>query len=73
VRHYHARSRQFFFVLRGTLTVEVAGAAAHTLREHHGVEVPPGMTHEVRNDSEEPAEFLVISQPPSHGDRVLVE
>jgi mannose-6-phosphate isomerase-like protein (cupin superfamily) len=33
------------------------------------LEIEPGLPHEARNDSGEPVEFLVISQPPGHGDR----
>lgn len=69
VRHRHARSRQFFYVLAGTLTIEV-DAVTHSLPPHHGIEIPPGSVHEVRNDSAAHVDFLVISQPPSHGDRL---
>ncbi|MEZ2348134.1 cupin domain-containing protein [Terriglobus sp. RCC_193] len=67
-RHAHAKSRQFFFVLEGELTLEV---------EHHdfvitpgkGVEVSPGQAHTAINRSQADVRMLVISQPPSHGDR----
>jgi mannose-6-phosphate isomerase-like protein (cupin superfamily) len=68
VRHHHARSRQFFFVLEGTLTLEVDGRVHH-LGPGVGLEVAPGATHQARNDADAPTEFLVVSQPPSHGDR----
>lgn len=68
VRHHHARSRQFFFVLAGTLTLEVVGRV-HRLGPGAGLEVVPGATHQARNDADAPTEFLVVSQPPSHGDR----
>ncbi len=70
-RHRHAVARQFFFVLTGRLLIEVEGVL-HSLDAREGLEVAPGMAHEVRNDSASPAEFLVISQPPSHGDRMNV-
>ena len=70
VRHYHVVSRQFFFVLAGTLTVEIRGRV-HVLRLHEGLEIPPGQPHRVFNDTPSDVSFLVISQPPSHGDRVL--
>jgi mannose-6-phosphate isomerase-like protein (cupin superfamily) len=38
-----------------------------------GIHVAPGVRHQIRNVSQEPVRFLVISQPPSHGDRVIVE
>jgi mannose-6-phosphate isomerase-like protein (cupin superfamily) len=70
-RHRHAVARQFFFVLAGRLLIEVEGVQ-HNLETRDGLEVAPGMAHEVRNNSASPAEFLVISQPPSHGDRINV-
>jgi mannose-6-phosphate isomerase-like protein (cupin superfamily) len=72
VRHYHQAAWQFFFVLTGTATLEVAGKR-ETLQAQQGVEVPAGVAHQMRNDSEREIEFIVISQPPSHGDRVLAE
>lgn len=72
VRHLHQEARQFFFVLEGALTIELAGQR-RTLHAHQGIEVPPGVPHQVLNESQRPAEFLVISQPPSHDDRVLAD
>ena len=68
VRHRHAVARQFFFVLTGRLTIEVEGIS-YALGPREGLEVAPGLAHEVRNVDAAPAEFLVVSQPPSHGDR----
>jgi mannose-6-phosphate isomerase-like protein (cupin superfamily) len=67
-RHRHARAWQFFLVERGELTIERDGRAS-MLGPGSGLVVPPGVAHEVRNAGREPAEFLVVSQPPSHGDR----
>src|SRR5689334_13265292 len=69
VRHYHNTSRQFFFVLSGTVMLEVA-EEQNQLSTQQGLEVPPGTPHQIRNISGQPAEFLVVSQPPSHGDRI---
>ena len=69
VRHFHVVSRQFFFVLDGTLTIELSGRI-YVLRPHEGLEIPPGEPHRVFNDAPSNVSFLVISQPPSHGDRV---
>ena len=67
-RHRHARSRQFFFVLSGSLTIEVEGTA-HTVTAGAGIEVPPGAAHTAANRGSEALRFLLVSQPPSHGDR----
>jgi len=72
VRHYHQQSRQFFFVLEGTATLEVDGER-HTLHAQEGLEIPPQCPHQMLNESEDNLEFLVVSQPPSHGDRILSE
>ena len=69
VRHCHAHSRQFFYVLSGTLTIEVEGAR-HRLDPRTGLELSPGVAHQAINDGSTDVEFLVVSTPPSHGDRI---
>lgn len=69
VKHYHQHARQFFFILSGIATFEVADQQT-MLGPQTGVEVPPGTPHCIRNAAHTDLEFLVISQPPSHGDRV---
>jgi mannose-6-phosphate isomerase-like protein (cupin superfamily) len=68
VRHRHARSRQFFYVLAGVMTIEVEGIF-HALVAGAGLEVPPGAAHQPRNDGETDADFLLVSEPPTLGDR----
>jgi len=69
MRHLHQRARQFFFVLEGALAIEVEGET-HAVKARSGLEIPPGAAHVVANASTCDAVFLVIAQPPSHGDRV---
>jgi mannose-6-phosphate isomerase-like protein (cupin superfamily) len=71
VRHYHKNSRQFFYVLTGTATIEMDGQCI-SLHPKEGIEVPPHTPHQMRNESDQDVEFLVISQPNIHhsGDRV---
>lgn len=71
VRHYHSKARQFFFVLRGTATLEIAGKR-ELLQPHEGAEVEPGVPHQMFNESGESIEFLVISHPSTRGDRLLI-
>lgn len=68
-RHYHHSARQFFFVLHGSLTIERDGHC-YELQEEQGLEIAPGAYHQVTNQSAHEAEFLVISEPPAHGDRL---
>jgi mannose-6-phosphate isomerase-like protein (cupin superfamily) len=72
ISHYHARAQQYVFVLQGALLLESEGIQ-HRLRAQEGAHVPAGTPHQARNVSDAPVEFLVISEPPSHGDRQCVE
>lgn len=69
IRHYHAKSKQFFYVLSGNLTMEVDGALFE-IPARHGIEIKPHIRHQARNDGEYPVMFLVISAPTTRGDRV---
>lgn len=68
VRHYHEKALQFFFVLSGALTLEKAGHL-HALGPSEGLLVEPGIAHQALNAGSGPVEFLVISNPPTVGDR----
>ena len=72
VRHSHREANQFFYVLHGTLTIEVGENEAE-LTAGQGIQIVAGEVHQVRNRSTLDAEFLVISNPPGHGDRVLAD
>jgi len=71
VRHYHNAARQFFFVLAGTVTFDIDGRRER-LRLHESVEVAAGIAHQIFNESEQDVEFLVVSCPSSHSDRIVV-
>jgi quercetin dioxygenase-like cupin family protein len=71
-RHRHASARQFFYVLAGVLTMEVDGSR-HRLAARTGIEIAPGVAHQAINEGDTDAEFLVVSTPPSHGDRITDE
>jgi mannose-6-phosphate isomerase-like protein (cupin superfamily) len=71
VRHYHERAQQFFYVLAGEVLIEVDGKNT-LLPAGSGIRVLPGARHQVRNPSSSPVRLLVISNPPSRGDRILV-
>lgn len=71
-RHLHQRTTQFFYVLAGELTIELDGEE-HRLPSFTGLTVAAQMAHQVFNRGKEDAHFLVISHPPSHGDRIPVD
>jgi mannose-6-phosphate isomerase-like protein (cupin superfamily) len=70
-KHFHSRARQFFYVLEGELTMELETRKV-VLGARQGVEIAPGKPHQAVNGSAADVLFLVISQPPSHGDRTPV-
>ncbi len=72
VEHSHERAHQFFFVLSGEATLEIAHQKL-TLGSQQGFSVPPQVPHRLFNESQQEVSFLVISAPMSHGDRVLVD
>ena len=71
-RHLHQHATQFFYVLSGRLTLEREGEI-HTLAAGACCTVLAQTPHQVFNRGQEDVRFLVISEPPSHGDRVTLE
>jgi len=69
VRHHHERAQQFFYILTGEVLMEINGENV-LIPAGSGVRILPGTRHQIRNPSCSPVRFLVISQPPSHGDRI---
>ncbi|HRE18150.1 MAG TPA: cupin domain-containing protein [Rhodocyclaceae bacterium] len=67
-RHAHSKAQQFFYVLSGVATLEVDGIE-HAIAPQQGLAVTPGTPHQLFNHGPEELRFLVISSPPSHGDR----
>jgi len=68
-RHLHAQSRQFFYILAGVASLEVAGKD-YEMSTGEGMEVAPGLQHCIRNNAEEALRFLVISAPSTASDRI---
>jgi mannose-6-phosphate isomerase-like protein (cupin superfamily) len=72
VNHFHRKARQFFYVLSGVAVLEVEGIAVE-LNAGEGLEMAPGILHQMSNRGTEEVHFLVVSQPPGHVDREVVE
>jgi mannose-6-phosphate isomerase-like protein (cupin superfamily) len=69
--HYHEKSRQFFFILSGTATFSLSPKDLR-LSVGDGIEIPPMVSHQIRNEEPTPLEFLLLSYPPTKNDRVNV-
>ena len=67
--HFHRQAHQFFYVLTGTATFTV-GARSVLAHSGEGIFVIPRVAHRVVNAGPNDLFLLVISQPPSHYDRV---
>lgn len=71
-KHFHAETEQFFYVLEGVLSIELDDVMVE-LKPHEGIVVAANVVHQVVNCSDNVVQFLVISCPDSHRDRVEVE
>jgi len=69
VRHLHNKAEQYFYIISGIATLEVAGVL-HVIHPNEGFHVPAGVAHTLSNEHESDLDILVVSTPPSHGDRV---
>ncbi len=70
VCHLHERTHQFFFAFAGEAVLEIDGRE-YRLHARQGCEVASGFAHQIFNNSAADLDFPVISQPPSHGDRIF--
>jgi mannose-6-phosphate isomerase-like protein (cupin superfamily) len=69
--HFHTRAQQFFFILHGTATFYVEDKT-ETVTVQQGLLIEAGIKHFIANETEEPVEFLVISQPSTDYDRTNI-
>ena len=72
VKHYHEKSLQFFFILSGEASMEVRDKR-FSLHSFDGIEIPPLIAHKISNESNQELNFIVVSNPKSHGDRIPAE
>lgn len=69
IKHFHNETEQFFYVLDGVLTVELNNNICH-LNKDESIIILSGVPHRVVNNSDRDVQFLVVSCPDSHDDRV---
>lgn len=66
--HYHRHSQQLFYILSGVATFEIEEKIV-VVKTNESIHIPNGKRHYVSNKEMSILEFLVISEPKSHGDR----
>ena len=71
VMHYHEAARQFFYILEGE-GMMVFEEREVVLAKGQGLEIPPQVKHQFKNQSKAEVYFLVISVPATRGDRINV-
>ncbi|HEU0295802.1 MAG TPA: cupin domain-containing protein [Anaerolineales bacterium] len=71
VMHYHNVARQFFYILEGEGTMVFEDREVRLL-EGQGLEIPPLVKHQFKNQSNADVHFLVISIPTTKGDRINI-
>lgn len=70
-KHFHSVTAQFFYVLNGTLCIEIHNQK-YQLQNNQGMTIAANVVHQVFNKSKEAVRFLVISCPNSPDDRINV-
>ena len=70
--HKHNSANQFFFVLSGEALMVFEDYSV-PLAAMDGVEIKAGIWHQMRNESDFDTEFLVVSSPKAHGDKIIKE
>ncbi len=69
--HFHERAGQFFYILQGRAKFTF-DESTQVIQKGQGIFIPPGTGHFIANIKDEPLEFLVISQPSTEKDRVVL-
>lgn len=70
--HFHKNAQQFFFIIKGVATLFLDNER-YIVTEQKGLLITPMTKHYIANETEEHLEFLVISQPSTHNDRITIE
>jgi len=68
----HNDIQEVFYIVSGEGTF-IAGDKARRVREGDGIIVPPGITHSLKNELDEPLEFLILVESVPEGTEVKNE
>ncbi|WP_029275865.1 cupin domain-containing protein [Pedobacter borealis] len=69
--HYHLNAQQYFFILKGSATFYIEDQKV-VLSQQQGLLINPGMKHFIANETDQKLDFLVISQPSTNNDRIII-
>jgi mannose-6-phosphate isomerase-like protein (cupin superfamily) len=71
-KHFHEKSQQFFYILKGEAVFEIE-LESITVKQEQGIYIEPGKQHRIINENDEDLEFLLSSQPTIANDRINIE
>ena len=66
--HFHKHAQQVFYILSGVATFEIDGQI-FIINAKESIHIPKMTKHYIANKGDQDLDFLVISEPKSHGDR----
>lgn len=70
--HFHEKAEQVFYILKGVAILYI-NDEKFQVKSGESISIQPGLKHFISNESEDDIEFLVISSPSTHNDRVEIE
>lgn len=70
--HFHKQAQQLFYILNGSATFYIDDNK-FIVNENQSIQILPNQKHFIANETVDELEFLVISQPSTNKDRVVVE
>ena len=70
--HYHEKSTQVFFILKGKATFTIDGIECE-LKAEQGIEIKPGQKHFISNKETADLEFILYSTPSTNNDRINIK
>lgn len=66
--HFHSKAQQFFYIINGTATLMI-NSKTYIIEKGSGIHIQANEIHQIFNNTTKDLEFIVISEPKSHGDR----
>ncbi|MCT2407335.1 cupin domain-containing protein [Chryseobacterium antibioticum] len=70
--HFHNTAEQVFYILKGEAVLDI-NDERFLVKAGESISVQPGSKHFISNESQDEVEFLVISSPSTHNDRIEIE
>jgi len=72
IPHFHHHAQQFFFILKGSATIEIENEEL-IISANEGILIKPFQKHKISNAGATVLEFMLVSQPSTANDRQNLE